>query len=171
MTSVFDFNAYDIDGHLFELQRLREQVLLIVNAASECRFSPQYHQLVQLQKRYRDRGFCVLAFPCNQFAKQEPADALGIKMFCTQEYGVDFPLFDKIHVNGPGTHPLFMWLKSQKPGVLFTKRIKWNFTKFLCNREGQVVSRHAPMTEPEQLAPMIERLLANKATDSLSKAA
>lgn len=157
--SVFDFIAKDIDGRDFELSRLRGQVLLIVNVASECRFTPQYAQLVRLHRAFRDRGFSVLAFPCNQFARQEPADPLGIKMFCAQEFGVDFPMFEKVDVNGTFAHPLFHWLKAQRPGVLFTRSIKWNFTKFLCDSEGQAVARYAPSTEPERLTADIESLL------------
>jgi len=135
------------------------QVLLIVNTASRCGFTPQYAGLEQLQRRYGAQGFSVLAFPCNQFGAQEPGDAAEIAHFCTIRYDVSFPVFAKLEVNGTGASPLFEHLKAAAPGLLGSKGIKWNFTKFLVNRDGAVVSRHAPTAKPEDLAAEIEALL------------
>ena len=134
-------------------------MLLIVNVASRCGFTPQYSGLEALYRKYRDRGFAVLGFPCNQFGAQEPGSEADIGAFCSSQYDVTFPMFAKIEVNGSGTHALYQLLKSARPGVLGTEAIKWNFTKFLVDREGRVVTRHAPRDTPESLAAAIEALL------------
>jgi glutathione peroxidase len=134
-------------------------VLLIVNTASRCGFTPQYHGLQRLYEDYRERGFQVLAFPCNQFREQEPGSAGEISQFCEINYGVTFPMFAKIEVNGPGAHPIFRWLKAQAPGILGTQRIKWNFTKFLIGRDGRVVKRFGSNVEPDEIRTSIEALL------------
>ncbi len=141
------------------LERWRGQVVLVVNTASRCGFTPQYAGLQQIHQRYRDRGFEVLGFPCNQFGRQEPGTADEIGTFCERNYGVSFPMFAKIEVNGPGAHPLFRWLKGEAPGILGIGAIKWNFTKFLVGRDGRVFKRYAPRTPPDHLVPDIERLL------------
>jgi len=148
------------DGSLRPLADYSGKVLLIVNTASKCGFTPQYAGLEALYRTYRDRGFEVLAFPCNQFGKQEPGDAEEIAHFCSTSYDVSFPLFARIDVNGPDADPLWTALKVAKPGLLGIGAIKWNFTKFLLDRRGRVVSRHAPSTPPEKLREEIERLLA-----------
>jgi glutathione peroxidase len=148
-----------LDGTATTLADWAGQVRLIVNTASNCGFTPQYAGLEALWQRFRDRGFVVLGFPCNQFGRQEPGDAAEIGAFCQKNYGVSFPMFAKIEVNGPGAHPLFRDLKDRAPGLLGSKAIKWNFTKFLLDREGQVVGRFGPSTTPEALAPRIEALL------------
>lgn len=135
------------------------RVLLIVNTASRCGFTPQYQGLEALHRRYGDQGLTVLGFPCNQFGAQEPGDAGEIGAFCEKNYGVSFPLFAKIQVNGPQAHPLYQALKAAAPGVLGSEAIKWNFTKFLVNRQGRVTQRYAPTTRPEELAGDIEALL------------
>jgi glutathione peroxidase len=140
------------------LKRFEGQVLLIVNTASACGFTPQYKGLEALQRTYGSRGFSVLGFPCNQFGRQEPGDASKIQQFCTNNYAVTFPMFDKIEVNGDHTHPLYRYLKNEKSGLLGPS-IKWNFTKFLVDRSGKVVARHAPTTTPEALTREIEALL------------
>jgi glutathione peroxidase len=147
------------DGSQTDLASYRGKVLLIVNTASQCGFTPQYAGLEALWRRYRDEGFAVLAFPCNQFGKQEPGSAEDIADFCTTAYDVTFPIFGKIEVNGPGATTLYRHLKQQAPGLLGSEAIKWNFTKFLVDREGQVVRRYAPTTKPEEIAADIERLL------------
>lgn len=135
------------------------KVLLIVNTASQCGFTPHYAGLEQLYEKYRDRGLVVLGFPCNQFGTQEPGDAAEIAAFCETNYGVSFPMFAKIEVNGDHAHPLYAWLKTHAKGVLGTEAIKWNFTKFLVDRSGTQVERYAPMTPPEAIADDIEALL------------
>lgn len=157
--SIFDFSAPLLDGHLIGLDRFRGQVLLVVNTASQCGFTPQYAGLEALYRAYKERGFQVLGFPCNQFGGQEPGSAAQIGAFCEQNYGVSFPVFAKIDVNGPQTHPLYAFLKQQKRGWLGTRAIKWNFTKFLIDRAGTVVARYGSSTRPEALAGAIERLL------------
>ncbi|UXY14824.1 glutathione peroxidase [Chitiniphilus purpureus] len=159
MDTVYDFQAQDIDGQAVPLSRFRGQVLLIVNVASKCGFTPQYEGLEALYRRYCERGFAVLGFPCNQFGAQEPDDEAQIKSFCSTSYQVDFPLFAKVEVNGEHAHPLYRFLKKSEPGVLGTEGIKWNFTKFLVDRSGKVVERFAPTTKPEQLHERIEKLL------------
>jgi len=160
MTStVHDFTARDIGGTDRPLADFRGQVLLVVNVASRCGFTPQYAGLQALQRKYRDRGFTVLAFPCNQFGRQEPGDEAEIQAFCRTTYDVDFPLFAKTDVNGEHAHPLYRFLKAARPGVLGTEAIKWNFTKFLVDRSGHVVKRYAPTDAPAALESDIESLL------------
>lgn len=159
MTNAFEFVATTLQGHEQPLREFAGRVLLIVNVASECGFTPQYAGLEALYRRFHDRGLSVLGFACNQFGAQEPGTAQEIAAFCTARYAVSFPMFAKIDVNGPHAHPLFEWLTRSAPGVLRTQRIKWNFTKFLVGRDGAVVSRYAPTTKPEAIAQDIESLL------------
>ena len=159
MTTVLDFSAARANGEDTALSEFGGKVLLIVNTASKCGFTPQYEGLESLQKSYGERGFSVLAFPCNQFGGQEPGSGAEIQSFCDLNYQTSFPLFSKIEVNGAASHPLFIHLKEQSPGVLGSKRIKWNFTKFLVNQQGEVVKRYAPSTKPEAIAGDIEALL------------
>ncbi|PKO82895.1 MAG: glutathione peroxidase [Betaproteobacteria bacterium HGW-Betaproteobacteria-11] len=159
MTTVFDFTARRLDDSEQALADYRGKVLLIVNVASQCGFTPQYTGLEQLWRDYRERGLRVLGFPCNQFGAQEPGDAAAIAGFCASQYAVSFPLFAKIEVNGPATHPLWQHLKQAAPGLLGSTAIKWNFTKFLVAADGQVIGRFAPATRPEELRGEIERLL------------
>jgi len=159
MTSIHDFSARAIDGVDRSLGDFRGQVLLIVNVASRCGFTPQYTGLEALQRKYAARGFAVLGFPCDQFGHQEPGNEEEIRNFCKLNYDVTFPMFAKVEVNGDGAHPLFVQLKSAAKGVLGTEGIKWNFTKFLIDREGQVVRRYAPTDKPESLERDIEALL------------
>jgi glutathione peroxidase len=161
--SVHEFTARRIDGSERDLSEFAGKVLLIVNVASRCGFTPQYAGLQALYEKYRDRGFAVLGFPCNQFGAQEPGTEAEIGAFCSATYDVGFPMFGKVEVNGAGAHPLFQHLKASAPGLLGTEAIKWNFTKFLVDRQGRVVSRHAPKDDPQELAPQIEALL-NAAT-------
>jgi glutathione peroxidase len=157
--SLYDFTAESLDGAPTPLSAYRDKVVLIVNTASKCGFTPQYAGLEALYRKYRERGFVVLGFPCNQFGAQEPGDAAEIASFCSLTYDVDFPMMRKIDINGPRTHPLYAYLKSAKKGVLGTEAIKWNFTKFLVDRNGEVVSRFPPTTEPKALEGAIEALL------------
>jgi glutathione peroxidase len=159
MSKLYSFSAEALGGGDVSLDQYRGQVLLIVNTASECGFTPQYAGLQQLYDRYRARGFAVLGFPCNQFGKQEPGDAAQIGAFCEQRFGVSFPLFAKIDVKGPHAHPLYRYLTDEAPGLLGLKAIKWNFTKFLVNREGEVVRRYAPSAKPAELVADLEALL------------
>lgn len=159
MASLYELSARALSGETVSLERYRDKVLLIVNTASECGFTPQYAGLQQIYERYAARGFEVLGFPCNQFGKQEPGDAAQIGRFCEKEYGVAFPMFEKIDVKGPNAHPLYRYLTRQAPGVLGTRWIKWNFTKFLVDRSGRVVKRYAPAKKPEELQADIEALL------------
>ena len=159
MTSIYDFDAETIDGRSASLGSYRDQVVLIVNTASKCGFTGQYAGLEKLYKRFRDRGLVVLGFPCNQFGSQEPGNAKEIASFCSLTYDVQFPMMRKIDVNGPKAHPLFAYLKKAKKGVLGTQGIKWNFTKFLVDRSGQVTGRFAPNVEPRALEGAIEALL------------
>ena len=159
MTTVLDFSAARANGEDTALSEFGGKVLLIVNTASKCGFTPQYEGLESLQKSYGERGFSVLAFPCNQFGGQEPGSEAEIQSFCDLNYQTSFPLFGKIEVNGAASHPLFIHLKEQSPGVLGSKRIKWNFTKFLINQQGEVVRRYSPSTKPEAIASDIEALL------------
>jgi glutathione peroxidase len=161
MTSILSHSAKTIDGHTVSLGDWAGKVLLIVNTASKCGFTPQYAGLEALQKNYADRGFSVLGFPCNQFGAQEPGDEAEIADFCKLTYDVDFPMFAKVDVNGDAAHPLWRDLKKAAPGLLGSEGIKWNFTKFLIDRNGQVVDRFAPTTKPEELTGAIEKLLAN----------
>jgi glutathione peroxidase len=157
--SLHDITARRLDGGERDLGEFRGKVLLVVNVASRCGFTPQYTGLEALYRKYKDRGFVVLGFPCNQFGAQEPGDEAQIGSFCSTTYDVTFPMFAKVEVNGEGTHPLYQFLKSARPGVLGTEAIKWNFTKFLVDRAGNVVSRHAPKDSPESLESDIEALL------------
>lgn len=159
MGSIADFTANSLSGDPVALKDFAGKVLLIVNTASACGFTPQYEGLEQLQQDYAARGFSVLGFPCNQFGAQEPGDAAQIRQFCSLDYPVSFPLSEKIEVNGSGADPLWAWLSREKRGLLGIARIKWNFSKFLVDRKGRVVSRHAPTTTPEQLCSAIEALL------------
>ena len=159
MTTIQDFEARTLAGKPVALRDYQGKVVLIVNTASKCGFTPQYQGLEELYRKYQDRGLVVLGFPCNQFLAQEPGSADEIGAFCERNYGVSFPMFEKIDVNGPATHPLYRWLKQVRRGVLGTQRIKWNFTKFLLDRKGNPVSRYAPRTEPQALAKDIEALL------------
>ena len=159
MSTVTDFSATLSNGNEVALGDYAGKVLLIVNTASKCGFTPQYTGLESLQKTYSANGLSVLAFPCNQFGGQEPGNEQEIESFCDLNYQTSFPLFSKIEVNGASSHPLFTHLKSEAPGVLGSKRIKWNFTKFLVNQQGQVVKRYAPSTKPEAIAKDIEALL------------
>ncbi|MGU3316701.1 glutathione peroxidase [Sphingomonas sp. M6A6_1c] len=159
MTAITDFTVTGADGAAASLNRWAGQVLLIVNTASKCGFTPQYEGLEALHRRFADRGFEVLGFPCNQFGAQEPGDAAEIASFCSLSYDVTFPVFAKVDVNGAGADPLFVRLKAEAPGLLGSKAIKWNFTKFLVNREGKLVRRYAPTTKPEEIAGDIEALL------------
>ena len=158
MTSLQDFSATAIDGTPVDLSAYAGQVVLVVNTASRCGFTPQYQGLEELHQRYADRGFAVLGFPCNQFASQEPGDEDAIAEFCEVRFGVTFPLFAKVDVNGPGAHPLWTWMKEQRGGVLGSA-VKWNFTKFLVGRDGQVLARYAPSTPPAKLAADVEAAL------------
>jgi glutathione peroxidase len=157
--SIYDFSAETLDGNPASLSDWRDKVVLIVNTASKCGFTPQYAGLEALYRKYRDRGFVVLGFPCNQFGAQEPGDAAEIANFCSLTYDVDFPMMRKIDVNGPGTHPLYAYLKTAKKGLLGSEGIKWNFTKFLVDRKGEVVGRFAPTETPQSLEGAIEALL------------
>ena len=159
MTSVYDFSATGIDGADIPLERFRGQALLIVNTASKCGFTGQYEGLEALHRQLADRPFEVLGFPCNQFGNQEAGKAAEIAAFCSTTFNVTFPLFDKIEVNGPGRHPLYAWLTEQKRGFLGSKTIKWNFTKFLTDRQGQVVARYSPQTEPKAILADLEKLI------------
>ncbi len=159
MTEIYDIAARAIDGSDVSLAKWRGEVMLIVNTASKCGFTPQYEGLEALQRQFGDRGFSVLGFPCNQFGAQEPGDEAEIANFCKLTYDVDFPMFAKVDVNGDGTHPLYKALKKAAPGLLGSEAIKWNFTKFLVDRNGTVVDRFAPTTKPEAIAGAIEALL------------
>ena len=160
MTNVHDFQATTIDGEEKSLADYRGRVMLITNVASKCGFTPQYAGLEKLYETYEDRGLVVLGFPCDQFGHQEPGDEAEIANFCSLTYDVKFPMFSKIDVNGSGAHPLYQWLKSQKAGLL-GGRIKWNFTKFLVDGDGNVLKRYAPTTKPADIAADIEAALDN----------
>src|SRR3954451_9822958 len=158
MTTIYDFSAATLDGQETPLNRFEGQVLLIVNTASACGFTPQYKGLQSLHKELSPRGFSVLGFPCNQFGGQEPGNAQQIEQFCTRNYGITFPMFAKIDVNGSNAHPLYKYLQSARAGLLGPS-LKWNFTKFLVDREGRVAGRYAPNVRPESLTREIEALL------------
>ncbi len=160
--SVYDFTVKTIDGKERSLADYRGKVLLIVNVASKCGFTPQYVGLEKLYEKYHDKGLEILAFPCNQFLSQEPGSAAEIQTFCTTNYGVKFELFAKIDVNGDHTAPLYRYLKKAQPGFLGSETIKWNFTKFLVDWQGRVVARYAPMTKPEEIEEDIQKLLKDK---------
>ena len=159
MTTAYDFSARDIDGNEQPLSKFKGEALLVVNVASKCGFTKQYTGLEALQKQFHDKGFEVLGFPCDQFGHQEPGDEAEIKNFCSLTYDVSFPMFAKINVNGGETHPFYEWLKKEKSGLLGIGLIKWNFTKFLIDREGQVIKRYAPTDEPESIGKDIAKLL------------
>ncbi|QYU68658.1 glutathione peroxidase [Leptolyngbya sp. 15MV] len=159
MTTVADFTVKTNRGEELELKDKLGKVLLVVNTASKCGFTPQYDGLEKLFEQYRDRGFEVLGFPCNQFGAQEPGNADEIAEFCKLNFGVTFPLMEKVDVNGDQASPLFDWMKGEAPGLMGSKSIKWNFTKFLIDRQGRVVKRYAPQDKPERIAKDIERLL------------
>jgi glutathione peroxidase len=157
MTTVYDFSARDIDGNERSLDAWRGKTMLIVNVASKCGFTPQYKGLEELWRSHRDNGLMVLGFPCDQFGHQEPGDEAEIKNFCSTSYDVTFPLFAKIEVNGDNTHPLYRWLKKQAKGLLGSEAIKWNFTKFLVDPEGNVVKRYAPTDTPEKIEKDLQK--------------
>ena len=159
-STVYDFEARQINGQDIALTTLRGKVLLIVNTASQCGFTPQFAGLEELHQTYADQGLVVLGFPCNQFGAQDPGSDAEISSFCQVNYGVDFPMMAKIDVNGPAAHPLYQWLSAQAPGLLGSKAIKWNFTKFLVGKDGQVIRRYAPLDKPAALAKAIEAALA-----------
>jgi glutathione peroxidase len=159
-TTAFDFKSVTLDGRDFSLEDLRGRVLLVVNTASQCGFTPQFAGLEALWQSYRDAGLTVIGFPSNEFAGQDPGSAEEIAQFCQTRYGVSFPMMAKGQVNGAEAQPLWRWLKAQAPGVLGTQGIKWNFTKFLIGRDGHVVARYAPTDSPASLAKDIERALA-----------
>jgi len=159
MTTIYDFSASTLAGDEVSLAGYRGKVLLVVNTASKCGFTPQYEGLEALHRDLSPRGFAVLGFPCNQFGQQEPGDAAEIASFCKLTYDVSFPLFAKVDVNGPAAHPLFKWLTDEAKGLLGSRAIKWNFTKFLVDRNGAVVERFAPTTPPAAIRSRIEALL------------
>jgi glutathione peroxidase len=159
-STLYDIDVKTISGETQSLGAYRGQTLLVVNVASQCGFTPQYEGLEALFRKYRDQGFVVLGFPCNQFGRQEPGTEAEIRQFCTSSYGVTFPLFAKIDVNGPAAHPLYERLKSSRPGLLGTEAIKWNFTKFLVNAQGDVVARYGPSDTPEKIDRDLTKLLA-----------
>ncbi len=160
MSSIYDFQAQSIDGKPVPLSQYRGQPMLIVNTASACGFTPQFGGLEQLHQTYGDRGLVVLGFPCNQFGSQDPGSNGEIATFCQLNYGVSFQMMGKIDVNGAEAHPLYRWLTAEAPGLLGSKAIKWNFTKFLVGRDGRVIKRYAPQDAPEKLAGDIEAALA-----------
>ncbi|KAA1174954.1 glutathione peroxidase [Marinobacter salinexigens] len=158
-STVYDFTVRDIKGNEKNMSEYQGKVLLIVNTASKCGFTPQFEGLQTLHQELGEKGLEVLGFPCNQFLSQDPGDDDSISQFCSLNYGVDFPMFSKIEVNGPGTHPLYQFLKKQAKGVMGSEKVKWNFTKFLVNRKGDVVKRYAPTVKPEDIRADIEKLL------------
>ncbi len=160
MTNIYDFDALSIDGKLVPLKNFKGQALLIVNTASACGFTPQFAGLEKLHETYAAKGLVVLGFPCNQFGAQDSGTNGEIAQFCQRNYGVSFPMMSKIEVNGSGAHPLYQWLSSEAPGLLGSKAIKWNFTKFLVGKNGAVIKRYAPTDTPASLAKDIEAALA-----------
>jgi glutathione peroxidase len=160
--AIYDFTAKALDGSEVRFDRYRGQVLLVVNTASGCGFTPQYTGLEQLHEKYGDNGLAILGFPCNQFGQQEPGDSAQIAGFCQSTYGVKFQMFSKIDVNGESEHPLYRYLKEKAPGILGSEGIKWNFTKFLVDRGGNVVKRYAPNVDPLDISADIERELAQQ---------
>lgn len=159
MTQLADFSAVRLDGTTEGLADYAGKLILVVNVASQCGLTPQYEGLEALYRQYGEQGLVILGFPCNQFAGQEPGTNEEIASFCSLNYGVSFPMFARVDVNGEDAHPLWQWLKSAAPGVLGSEAIKWNFTKFLIGRDGRVIERYAPTTEPSAIAPDIERHL------------
>ena len=160
MSTIYDFEAQTINGQSVKLDQYRGKVLLIVNTASKCGFTPQFEGLEKLWQRFGSQGLAVLGFPCNQFGGQDPGANDEIASFCQLNYGVSFPMMAKVDVNGPQAHPLYQWLVKEAPGILGTKSIKWNFTKFLIGRDGRVLGRYAPTDAPQSLADDIEKALA-----------
>lgn len=160
MTTVYDFTVNDIKGQEVSLADFKGKVLLVVNTASKCGFTPQFTGLEELYGQYKDKGLEILGFPCNQFLKQDPGTDAEISEFCSLNYGVTFPMFSKIEVNGENTHPLYQFLKSEAKGLMGSEKVKWNFTKFLVDQEGKVIKRFAPNTEPKDLAKDIEAMLS-----------
>lgn len=158
--TIYDFEARQIDGQDIALSGFRGKVMLIVNTASQCGFTPQFGGLEDLHKTYAGKGLVVLGFPCNQFGAQDPGNDSEIASFCQVNYGVSFPMMSKIDVNGPAAHPLYKWLTSEAPGLLGSKSIKWNFTKFLIGKDGEVIKRYAPLDKPADLTKDIEAALA-----------
>ncbi|QHS09860.1 glutathione peroxidase [Sinimarinibacterium sp. NLF-5-8] len=159
MTTIYDFEAQTLDGRRVKLDTYKGKVLLIVNTASECGFTPQYKGLEALWRKYQPQGLIILGFPCNQFGHQEPGENTQIGAFCSKNFGVTFPLFSKIDVNGDNAHPLYQYLKAQAPGIVGSQAIKWNFTKFLVDRSGKVVKRFASVQTPEKIDAQIAALL------------
>ena len=159
MTTAYDFSAKNLDGQEQSLAEYKGKAMLIVNTASKCGFTPQYTGLEKLWENYQDKGLVVLGFPCDQFGHQEPGDAEEIKNFCSLTYDVKFPMYDKIEVNGSNAHPLWKWLKKEKPGLLGMEAVKWNFTKFLVGKDGQVLKRYAPTDTPEKIEKDLAALL------------
>ena len=160
MTTVHDFVARSIDGRAVPLANFKGRVLLVVNTASACGFTPQFAGLEELHQSYGARGLAVIGFPCNQFGSQDPGSNEDIAQFCQLNYGVSFPMMEKVEVNGPGADPLFKWLRTEAPGLLGSKSIKWNFTKFLVGKDGAVIRRYAPQDAPASLKSDIEKALA-----------
>ncbi len=155
----YDFEAKDIRGKMVSMSQYKGKVILVVNVASECGFTPQYEGLEKLYETYKEQGFVILAFPCNQFGEQEPGSAEEIQKFCSSKFSVTFPLFEKIDVNGEHTHPLYVFLKKEATGFLGSESIKWNFTKFLIDKDGTVIDRYGSTTKPASIAKDIEKLL------------
>jgi glutathione peroxidase len=160
LMSLYDFEALGIDGHPVALSQYKGQVMLIVNTASACGFTPQFTGLEKLHQQYGGQGLTVIGFPCNQFASQDPGDDAQIANFCQKNYGVSFQMMSKIKVNGDGAHPLYQWLTAEAPGILGSKAIKWNFTKFLVGKDGRVIKRYAPQDAPEKIGKDVEAALA-----------
>lgn len=158
-SSIYDYSAKSLEGQPVNLSNFKDKVLLIVNTASQCGFTPQYKGLQELYDKYSAQGLVILGFPCNQFGQQEPGNEAEIQSFCETRFGVTFPLFEKIDVNGKNAHPVYQYLTKVAPGILGTEAIKWNFTKFLIDRNGKIVKRYAPLTKPEDLEKDIESLL------------
>lgn len=157
--SIYEFEVKKINGDTISLEEYKGDVLIIVNTASKCGFSPQYDDLQSLYKQYKDDGFTVLGFPCNQFLNQEPGDELEIDSYCKLNHGVTFPMFAKVNVNGKDAHPLFSYITENAPGMMGSKSIKWNFTKFLIDRKGNIVNRYAPKTKPLEMEDDLKRIL------------
>ena len=157
--NIYEIEVTGIDGSPYRMERHRGKVILVVNTASQCGYTPQYAGLENLQKAHGEQGFIVLGFPCNQFGRQEPGNNLSILNFCKTRFGITFPMHQKVHVNGPNTHPLFAFLKSRAKGILGTQQIKWNFTKFLIGRNGEVLQRFSPRENPKNIQKNIQIIL------------
>ncbi len=160
MSTIYDFEVELLEGQQQKLAAYQDKVVLIVNTASQCGLTPQFEGLERLYQDYQQQGLVVLGFPCNQFAHQDPSSNAEIGSFCQRNYGVSFPMFAKVDVNGATAHPLYQYLTAEAKGILGTRRIKWNFTKFLINQKGEVIKRYAPIIKPEKIAKDIQRLLA-----------